>query len=232
MDPSRSLRCYVPFDDEEGWIMIRICPSILNANFDDLPSEILKVAQVSDLLHLDVMDNIFVPNFTFDLERSLNIIKDSALPVDVHLMVADVDLKATSYAVENTASITVHFEACDDPVSTLRSIRACGKRAGLAIKPNTPISVIEEILAELDMILVMTVEPGFGGQSFMESMMPKVEQARKWLQDKKLSDRWIQVDGGISLTTIRRAYDAGADTFVAGSAVYKSEDPEIGRAHV
>lgn len=205
--------------------MIRICPSILNANFDDLPSEILKVAQVSDLLHLDVMDNIFVPNFTFDLERSLNIIKDSALPVDVHLMVADVDLKATSYAVENTASITVHFEACDDPVSTLRSIRACGKRAGLAIKPNTPISVIEEILAELDMILVMTVEPGFGGQSFMESMMPKVEQARKWLQDKKLSDRWIQVDGGISLTTIRRAYDAGADTFVAGSAVYKSEDP-------
>lgn len=205
--------------------MIRICPSILNANFDDLPSEILKVAQVSDLLHLDVMDNIFVPNFTFDLERSLNIIKDSALPVDVHLMVADVDLKATSYAVENTASITVHFEACDDPVSTLRSIRACGKRAGLAIKPNTPISVIEEILAELDMILVMTVEPGFGGQSFMESMMPKVEQARKWLQDKRLSDRWIQVDGGISLTTIRRAYDAGADTFVAGSAVYKSEDP-------
>lgn len=205
--------------------MIRICPSILNANFDDLPSEILKVAQVSDLLHLDVMDNIFVPNFTFDLERSLNIIKDSALPVDVHLMVADVDLKATSYAVENTASITVHFEACDDPVSTLRSIRACGKRAGLAIKPNTPISVIEEILAELDMILVMTVEPGFGGQSFMESMMPKVEQARKWLQDKRLSDKWIQVDGGISLTTIRRAYDAGADTFVAGSAVYKSEDP-------
>lgn len=205
--------------------MIRICPSILNANFDDLPSEILKVAQVSDLLHLDVMDNIFVPNFTFDLERSLNIIKDSALPVDVHLMVADVDLKATSYAVENTASITVHFEACDDPVSTLRSIRACGKRAGLAIKPNTPISVIEEILAELDMILVMTVEPGFGGQSFMESMMPKVEQARKWLQDKRLTDRWIQVDGGISLTTIRRAYDAGADTFVAGSAVYKSEDP-------
>ena len=205
--------------------MIRICPSILNANFDDLPNEILKVAQVSDLLHLDVMDNVFVPNFTFDLERSLNIIQDSALPVDVHLMVSDVDLKATSYAVQNTASITIHFEACDDPVSTLRSIRACGKRAGLAIKPNTPISVIEEILPELDMILVMTVEPGFGGQTFMESMMPKLEQARKWLQDKKLSDRWIQVDGGISLTTIRRAYDAGADTFVAGSAVYKSEDP-------
>ena len=205
--------------------MIRICPSILNANFDDLPNEILKVAQVSDLIHLDVMDNVFVPNFTFDLDQSLKIIEDSALPVDVHLMVSDVDLKAASYAIDNTASITVHFEACTDPVSTLRSIRSCGKRAGLAIKPSTPISVVEEILDELDMLLVMTVEPGFGGQSFMESMMPKVEQARKWLRDKDLSDRWIQVDGGISLATIRRAYDAGADTFVAGSAVYKSEDP-------
>lgn len=205
--------------------MIRICPSILNANFDDLPNEILKVAQVSDLLHLDVMDNVFVPNFTFNLDQSLKIIEDSALPVDVHLMVSDVDLKAASYAIENTASITVHFEACADPVSTLRSIRSCGKRAGLAIKPNTPISVVEEILNEIDMLLVMTVEPGFGGQSFMESMMPKVEQARRWLRDKDLSDSWIQVDGGISLATIRRAYDAGADTFVAGSAVYKSEDP-------
>lgn len=205
--------------------MIRICPSILNANFDDLPNEILKVAQVSDLLHLDVMDNVFVPNFTFDLDQSLKIIEDSALPVDVHLMVSDVDLKAASYAIDNTASITVHFEACADPVSTLRSIRSCGKRAGLAIKPSTPISVVEEILNEMDMLLVMTVEPGFGGQSFMESMMPKVEQARRWLRDKDLSDRWIQVDGGISLATIRRAYDAGADTFVAGSAVYKSEDP-------
>ena len=205
--------------------MIRICPSILNANFDDLPNEILKVAQVSDLLHLDVMDNIFVPNFTFDLDQSLKIITDSALPVDVHLMVSDVDLKAALYAIDNTASITVHFEACADPVSTLRSIRSRGKRAGLAIKPNTPISVVEEILNEIDMLLVMTVEPGFGGQSFMESMMPKVEQARRWLRDKDLSDSWIQVDGGISLATIRRAFDAGADTFVAGSAVYKSEDP-------
>jgi ribulose-phosphate 3-epimerase len=205
--------------------VIRICPSILNANFDDLPNEILKVAQVSDLLHLDVMDNVFVPNFTFDLDQSLKIIEDSALPVDVHLMVSDVDLKAASYAIDNTASITVHFEACADPVSTLRSIRSCGKRAGLAIKPSTPISVVEEILNEMDMLLVMTVEPGFGGQSFMELMMPKVEQARRWLRDKDLPDRWIQVDGGISLATIRRAYDAGADTFVAGSAVYKSEDP-------
>jgi len=205
--------------------VIRICPSILNANFDDLPNEILKVARDSDLLHLDVMDNVFVPNFTFDLNRSLEIIGQSVLPVDVHLMVSEVDAKAIDYATENTASITVHYEACSDPLSTLQRIRSVGKRAGLAIKPQTPISVVEELLNEIDMILVMTVEPGFGGQSFMESMMPKVEQARKWLRDKKLPDTWIQVDGGISLSTIKRAFEAGADTFVAGSAVYKSEDP-------
>jgi ribulose-phosphate 3-epimerase len=205
--------------------MIRICPSILNANFDNLPNEIRKVSQVSDLLHLDVMDNVFVPNFTFDLERSLEIIQLSSLPVDVHLMISHADEKATSFVTTNTASITVHLEACSDPIATLRSIRARKVRAGLAIKPNTPIEAVEELLTEIDMLLVMTVEPGFGGQSFMDSMLPKVQTARRWLQQKGLSDTWLQVDGGISLTTIRRAFDAGADTFVAGSAVYKAEDP-------
>ena len=205
--------------------MIRICPSILNANFDNLPNEIRRVSEVSDLLHLDVMDNVFVPNFTFDLERSLEIIQLSALPVDVHLMISHADEKATSFVTTNTASITVHLEACSDPITTLRSIRARNVRAGLAIKPHTPIEAVEELLTEIDMLLVMTVEPGFGGQSFMDSMLPKVQTARRWLQEKGLSDTWLQVDGGISLTTIRRAFDAGADTFVAGSAVYKAEDP-------
>ncbi|MFM8193111.1 MAG: ribulose-phosphate 3-epimerase [Actinomycetota bacterium] len=205
--------------------MIRICPSILNANFDDLENEIGKVARESDLLHLDVIDNIFVPNFTFDLQRSREIMELSALPVDVHLMVADVDKKAADYITKNTASVTVHFEACSDPISTLRSIRAHNVRAGLAIKPNTSVEEIEELLLEFDMLLIMTVEPGFGGQSFMDSMMPKVEKARRWLQQKGLSDTWLQVDGGISLATIRRAFDSGADTFVAGSAVYKAQDP-------
>jgi ribulose-phosphate 3-epimerase len=205
--------------------MIRICPSILNANFDDLPGEIAKVAQTADLLHLDVMDNVFVPNFTFDLETSIQIIKDSALPVDVHLMIANPDILAVNYASDKTASITVHYEACQDPRATLRSIRAKGKRAGLAIKPSTPIEVVEDLLDDIDMILVMTVEPGFGGQSFMESMMPKVVKAREWLRQKNLADTWLQVDGGISLNTIHTAYLAGADTFVAGSAVYKSSDP-------
>lgn len=205
--------------------MIRICPSILNANFDALPEEIAKVAEEADLLHLDVMDNVFVPNFTFDLNRSLEIIGLSALPVDVHLMVADVDDKAIDYAAENTSSITVHYEACRDPLSTLHEIRKAGKRAGLAIKPATSFSEVAELSGAFDMLLVMTVEPGFGGQSFMESMMPKVREAREWLRGKGLSETWIQVDGGISLSTIRTAFDAGADTFVAGSAVYRSENP-------
>ncbi len=225
MAAPRQLRCDVFIDASEGLEMIRICPSILNANFDDLPNEIRKVAEVSDLLHLDVMDDIFVPNFTFSLERSLEIIQSSLLPVDVHLMISEADTKAVSYAAKNTASITVHYEACEDPVATLRSIRHSGKRAGLAIKPNTPVTVLEEILDEIDMILVMSVEPGFGGQSFMDAMMPKVQQARHWLRQKGYKDTWLQVDGGISLSTIRTAARAGADTFVAGSAVYKADDP-------
>jgi ribulose-phosphate 3-epimerase len=171
------------------------------------------------------MDDVFVPNFTFSLERSLEIIELSVLPVDVHLMVAEVDKKAALYAATNTASITVHYEACEDPVATLRSIRNLGKRAGLAIKPNTPAAVLEEMLEEIDMILVMTVEPGFGGQAFIEAMMPKVQQVRNWLIQKGFTDTWLQVDGGISLSTIRTAFKSGADTFVAGSAVYKADNP-------
>ncbi|MBU3691945.1 MAG: ribulose-phosphate 3-epimerase [Candidatus Nanopelagicaceae bacterium] len=205
--------------------MIRICPSILNANFDDLPNEIQRVAAQADLLHLDVMDNVFVPNFTFDLEKSLEIINQSALPVDVHLMIANPDSEAIKFVAANTASITVHFEACHNPQQTLRDIKHKGVRAGLAVKPNTPIEAVEELLPDIDMILVMTVEPGFGGQKFMTEMMPKVEKARSWLRDKGFNDKWIQVDGGISLETIRTAYQAGADTFVAGSAVYRAENP-------
>jgi len=194
--------------------MIRICPSILNANFDELPGEIKKVASTADLIHLDVMDNVFVPNFTFSPERTREIIDFSTLPIEVN-----------QYCSENAVSITVHFEACQDPLQTLKNIRSLGKRAGLAIKPDTPIEVVEELLQAIDMIVVMTVEPGFGGQSFMASMMPKVEKARRYLEQRKLNDVWLQIDGGISLSTIETARRAGADTFVAGSAVYKSENP-------
>lgn len=205
--------------------MIRICPSILNANFEDLPGEIAKVAQVSDLLHLDVMDNIFVPNFTFDLEQSRKIIEESILPVDVHLMIANADREALPYAETSALSITVHLEACSDPIYVLKEIRKRGKRAAIAIKPGTPIDALSEFLDLVDMILVMTVEPGFGGQKFMIEMMPKVEQARRWLDQKGYSKTWLQVDGGINLETIEIARGAGADTFVAGSVVFMSEEP-------
>ena len=206
--------------------MIRIAPSILNANFEKLPEEIGKIASVADLLHLDVMDNVFVPNFTFSPERAIEIIDASPLPVDVHLMIADADNAVAPYLNSQALSVTVHLEACQDPIATLRAIRSSGKRSGLAIKPKTPIEAVLEILPEIDMILVMTVEPGFGGQTFMETMMPKVQQARKWITQKGYTDLWIEVDGGISLDTIDAARRAGADTFVAGSSVYKSGNPE------
>ena len=205
--------------------MIRICPSILNANFDELPSEIAKVAQVSDLLHLDVMDNKFVPNFTFSFERAREIIEGSQLPVDVHLMIANADKEALPYLDTSALSITVHFEACADPLSLLTEIRRRGKRSAIAIKPGTAIDEIRELIPAVDMILVMTVEPGFGGQKFMSEMMPKVEVARRWLDEGGFGDTWLQVDGGVNLETISKAKRAGADTFVAGSVVFNSPDP-------
>ena len=205
--------------------MIRICPSILNANFDELPSEIAKVAQVSDLLHLDVMDNKFVPNFTFSFERAREIIEGSKLPVDVHLMIANADKEALPYLDTSALSITVHFEACADPLSLLTEIRRRGKRSAIAIKPGTAIDEIKELIPAVDMILVMTVEPGFGGQKFMSEMMPKVEVARRWLDEGGFGDTWLQVDGGVNLETISKAKQAGADTFVAGSVVFNSPDP-------
>ena len=205
--------------------MIRICPSILNANFDELPSEIAKVAQVSDLLHLDVMDNKFVPNFTFSFERAREIIEGSQLPVDVHLMIANADKEALPYLDTSALSITVHFEACADPLSLLTEIRKRGKRSAIAIKPGTAIDEIRELIPAVDMILVMTVEPGFGGQKFMSEMMPKVEVARRWLDEGGFGDTWLQVDGGVNLETISKAKQAGADTFVAGSVVFNSPDP-------
>ena len=204
---------------------IRITPSILNADFANLVAEIERIASTSDLVHLDVMDDIFVPNFTFDFAHASEIISVSKLPVDAHLMVADVDQIAPKYAEVGCASVTIHAEATTDIRSTLKAIRSNGARASLALKPKTPLDPYLEFLDDLDMLLIMTVEPGFGGQSFMDAMMPKVQQARHWLTQKGLTDTWLQVDGGVSLSTIRTAFQSGADTFVAGSAVYKADDP-------
>jgi ribulose-phosphate 3-epimerase len=201
---------------------VRITPSILNADFDHLDAEIAKIAQVSDFIHLDIMDNIFVPNLTFDFQRAAEIIKNCPIPVDAHLMVADVDQIAIDYAEAGAASVTIHVEATTDIHKTLTEIRRHGARASLALKPATAIESYGEYLDLVDMVLIMTVEPGFGGQKFMEDMMPKVRATKNLIGDRPI---WLQVDGGISLSTIDIAREAGADTFVAGSAVFKADDP-------
>lgn len=201
---------------------IRITPSILNADQSNLDQEIARIADAADYLHLDVMDNIFVPNFTFDFERASQIIKNCPIGVDAHLMVADVDNIAPAYAQAGAMSVTIHVEATKDITSTLQAVHAHGARTGLAFKPGTQISSYAKFIDDVDMFLIMSVEPGFGGQKFMHEMMDKVRQTRLIIGDRPI---WLQVDGGISLETIAQAAQAGADTFVAGSAVFNASDP-------
>ena len=205
---------------------ILINPSILNARFDDLANEIAKVSQSADQLHLDIMDNIFVPNFTFDFQRAKEIIEFSDLPVDAHLMIADPDISAPKYAQAGCVSVTFHLEAAKNIGQTISDVKSNGAKVGVAVKPGTSFSLVEPFIEQIDLLLVMTVEPGFGGQSFMHDQMDKVKTARSRIELMKSTKPLIQVDGGISLETIGEAADAGANCFVAGSAVYKSADPE------
>ncbi|MDA2962790.1 MAG: ribulose-phosphate 3-epimerase [Actinomycetota bacterium] len=201
---------------------IRITPSILNADLNNLEYEISRIASHSDLIHLDIMDNIFVPNFTFDFEYANKIITSCPIGIDAHLMVADVDLIAPAYAEIGCASVTIHAEASANIASTLRNIRNAGARAGLGVKPQTAIDAYASFIDSVDMFLIMTVEPGFGGQKFMHEMMAKVRRTRQLIGDRPI---WLQVDGGVSLDTIVEASEAGADVFVAGSAVFNAQDP-------
>lgn len=203
---------------------IRITPSILNADRTNLSYEISRISAVSDFIHLDVMDNVFVPNFTFDFDSASKIIRECPIPIDSHLMVADVDEIAIAYAEAGSASVTFHVEAAVDIRATTKGIRSAGARASIALKPATGIDDYTDYLDLVDMVLIMTVEPGFGGQSFMEAMLNKVSATKKAIGSRPI---WLQVDGGISLETIERAADAGADTFVAGSAVFNSENPSL-----
>jgi ribulose-phosphate 3-epimerase len=205
---------------------ILINPSILNARFDDLANEIAKVSQNADQLHLDIMDNIFVPNFTFDFQRAKEIIAFSDLPVDAHLMIADPDKSAPKYAQAGCVSVTFHLEAAKNIGQTISDVKSNGAKVGVAVKPDTPFSLVEPFIEHIDLLLIMTVEPGFGGQSFMHEQMDKVKTARSRIEIIKGDKPLIQVDGGISLETIGEAASAGANCFVAGSAVYKSADPE------
>lgn len=202
-----------------------ISPSILNADFNELEKEISRVSKESDYLHLDIMDNKFVPNFTFSFERASQIISFSELPVDAHLMVEDPDVQAPRYAQVGCHSVTFHIEATNNAREIIRNIRSNGAQVGVAIKPQTNFSDVLDLIDEIDLLLVMTVEPGFGGQKFMEDQMGKVKIARDEINRKPDPKPLLQVDGGISLETIGIAAKSGANCFVAGSAVFKSSDP-------
>lgn len=201
---------------------VRINPSILSADFVNLEKDIDTISS-ADLVHVDVMDNHFVPNLTFGPQMVGRIQAVSPIPLDVHLMIDDPDRWAPGYAELGAFSVTFHAEAAADAVGLARTLRQIGARAGIALKPGTAVEPYLDLLAEFDQVLVMTVEPGFGGQSFMPETMPKLGLLRDAVSRTGL-DVWLQVDGGITETTIAIAADAGANTFVAGSSVFTSPD--------
>ena len=203
---------------------IQITPSMLASDFANLESEAARISS-ADWLHMDVMDNHFVPNLTLGAPVIEALAKVATQPIDAHLMIEDPDRWAPTYVEAGAGSVTFHVEAAKAPVRLAREIRAMGARASMALKPATAIEPFEDLLPELDMVLIMTVEPGFGGQQFLDVCLPKIQRTRT-LIDKHGGDIWLQVDGGVSLETIERCAEAGADTFVAGSAVFGAEDPD------
>jgi ribulose-phosphate 3-epimerase len=203
---------------------VRINPSILAADFVNFEREVGRIA-TADLVHVDIMDNHFVPNLTFGLPMVERLQQVSPIPLDVHLMIDDPDRWAPGFAEAGAFSVTFHAEAVRDAVGLARKLREIGARAGIAVKPGTPIEPYLDLLPEFDQVLVMTVEPGFGGQSFLESTMPKLGLLREAASRSGL-DVWLQVDGGVTVDTIVIAAEAGADTFVAGSSVFRGEPAE------
>ena len=206
---------------------IRISPSVLNADLSRLADEVERISGAADWVHVDVMDAHFVPNLTLGLPVVQALLRHSALPIDCHLMIADPDHWAPEYARAGVGSVTFHAEAARAPIRLARELRAAGARAGMALRPATPIEPYAELLSELDMLLLMTVEPGLGGQKFLDLVLPKIRRARALLDAVTGSpgDIWLQVDGGVSYDTVAACVDAGADTLVAGSAVFAADDP-------
>ncbi len=203
---------------------VQLAPSVLSADFARLAEEAAAVADVADWIHVDVMDAHFVPNLTIGLPVVQSLLKHASLPLDCHLMIEDPDRWAPGYAEAGARNVTIHAEAAAAPVRTLRAIRAAGARAGLAINPATAVEPYADLLPEIDMLLVMTVEPGFGGQYFLDLVLPKIRRARKLIGGRDAAV-WLQVDGGVTEETIGRCAEAGADMFVAGSSVFGATDP-------
>jgi ribulose-phosphate 3-epimerase len=202
---------------------IQIAPSLLASDFANLAGEAARVSD-ADWLHVDVMDNHFVPNLTLGAPVVEALHKATDTPLDCHLMIEDPDRWAPAYVEAGAGSVTFHAEAAAAPVRLARELRAKGARAGMALRPATAVDPYEDLLPELDMLLIMTVEPGFGGQKFLDLCVPKIRRARELL-DKHGLDLWLQIDGGVSMETIERCAEAGADMFVAGSAVFGADDP-------
>lgn len=201
-----------------------IHPSILNADFANLQRELSRIPS-ADAVHVDVMDNHFVPNLTLGLPVVESLRKATELPLDIHLMIEQPDVWAPRYAELGCDSVTFHAEAAQAPVRLARELRDRGAQAAMGLKPATGIEPYLDMLGELDMLLLMTVEPGFGGQKFLDLVLPKIRRARQ-ASDDLGGTVAVQIDGGVSAETIGRAADAGADTFVAGSAVYSAEEPD------
>ncbi|GAA1197388.1 ribulose-phosphate 3-epimerase [Brevibacterium paucivorans] len=202
---------------------MKIHPSILSADFANLETELQRISN-ADMAHVDVMDNHFVPNLTFGPPVVERIKAVSPIPIDAHLMIADADRNAPVYAEMGCESVTFHLEAAAAPVRLARELRRLGAQASVAIKPATPVEPLFDLLGEFDQVLIMTVEPGFGGQKFLDVCLPKVKRLRAAISAQNMKVN-IQVDGGISASTLDQAVEAGANVFVAGSAVYGSENP-------
>ena len=201
-----------------------IAPSILAADFAHLADEVHAVEAEADWVHVDVMDNHFVPNLTIGLPVVQSLRRATTIPLDVHLMITDPDRWATGYAEAGAYNVTFHVEACENPVKLAKTLRAAGSKAGLAIDRDTPVEPYLELLPFVDVLLIMTIKAGFGGQAFIPEMMQKVRDVRRRATVKNLEVR-IEVDGGVGADTIEQAAEAGADAFVAGTAVYGADDP-------